>query len=176
MKKKNKLSVVEPVLLENRIFLIRGAKVMLDSDLALLYKVPVKRLNEQVKRNINRFPIDFMFRLTKDEKKKVVAICDHLRMLKYSYQLPYVFTEHGVSMLSSVLKSERAIQMNIFIIRVFTKLREMIVNNKELAHEVAELRHVQEKQGEKIEEINDAVVQLIGARAEPKDPIGFKND
>lgn len=135
MKRRNKTLITEPVLLERQIFLIRGQKVMFDSDLSLLYKVSVKRLNEQVKRNIGRFPIDFMFHLSKKETNNLksqiaTSSSGHGGKRKPSY----VFTGHGVSMLSLVLKSERAIQMNIFIIRVFTKLREMIVNNKELAH------------------------------------------
>ena len=87
---------------------------MLDADLAEFYGVATKRLNEQVKRNKDRFPEDFMFQLTKEEKKEVVANCDHLSMLQFSYQLPYAFTEHGVAMLASVLKSKRAIDMSIF--------------------------------------------------------------
>lgn len=110
--------------IEAKIILIRGQKVMLDRDLAELYGVPTKRLNEQVKRNIKRFPEDFMFQLTKEEKIELVANCDHLRPLKYSTQLPYVFTEQGVAMLSSVLNSERAILVNIQIMRTFTPLEQ----------------------------------------------------
>jgi hypothetical protein len=97
----------------SKILLIRGEKVMVDSDLAGLYGVPTKRLNEQVKRNIRRFPEHFMFRLTKEEKENLVANCDHLKKLKYSPYLPYVFTEHGTVMLANVLNSERAIQASV---------------------------------------------------------------
>jgi hypothetical protein len=130
---------VTPEFIERRIHLIRGQKVMIDSDLAELYQVPTKRLNEQVKRNICRFPNNFMFRLTIDEKKKVVANCDHLLILRFSHQLPYVFTELGVAMLSSVLNSDKAVQMNVFIMRAFVKLRRMIANNKDLANKVDKL-------------------------------------
>ena len=98
---------------------------MLDRDLALLYNVPTKVLNQAVKRNIKRFPEDFMFKLTPTEKQEVVTICDHLQVLKFSPQLPYVFTEQGVAMLSSVLSSERAILVNIQIVRAFVKLRRI---------------------------------------------------
>jgi len=108
---------------ENRIFQIRGKKVMIDSDLAELYGVATKALNQATKRNKERFPIDFMFRLTKPEKKKVVTNCDHLKLLKFSPQLPCAFTEQGVAMLSSILNSKRAIVVNIQIMRAFVNLR-----------------------------------------------------
>jgi len=104
----NLLPIIENSI-QSKILEIRGQRVMLDRDLAMMYGVPTKRLNEQVRRNKGRFPEDFMFRLTKKEKNEVVAICDHLRDLKYSYQNPYVFTEQGVATLSSVLKSEKGI-------------------------------------------------------------------
>src|ERR1700761_7166479 len=106
----------------SKILIIRNKKVMIDRDLAELYGVSTKRLNEQVKRNMKRFPSDFMFQLTNEEKMEVVAKCDHLKSLKYSPQTPYVFTEHGAVMLASVLNSERAILVNIQVVRVFTKM------------------------------------------------------
>jgi hypothetical protein len=109
----------------SRILWIRGKKVMLDRDLAELYGVTTKRLNEQVKRNSSRFPEDFMFQLTQEEKKEVVANCDHLKTLIFSPNLPFAFTEHGAVMLASVLNSETAIQANIQIVMVFTRLTEM---------------------------------------------------
>ena len=117
------------ILIKNRIHTIRGVQVMLDSDLAELYGVSTKRLNEQVKRNIERFPDCFMFKLTKDEKSEVVAKCDHLNNLKYSYVLPFVFTEPGVSMLSAVLKSKKAVEISIKIIIAFVEMRRFLVNN-----------------------------------------------
>ncbi len=158
-----------------RIFIIRGHKVILDSHLAELYGVTAKRLNEQIKRNRDRFPDDFMFQLTKKEKEEVVTICDSLHKLKFSHYLPYAFTEHGIAMLSAVLRSDRAVAMSIFIVRAFIKLREALATNKELAHKVAVLEHTQEEHGEKIESIHQAVVQLIGARGEPKEHLGFKD-
>lgn len=109
----------------NKILFIRDLKVMLDGDLANLFGVTTKRLNEQVKRNIKRFPEDFMIQLTGNEKAQVVANCDHLRKLKYSPHLPFAFTEHGVVMLASVLNSERAILINIQIVRIFNKMRRV---------------------------------------------------
>jgi 3-dehydroquinate dehydratase len=110
--------------IEQKIFLLRGQKVMLDRDLAGLYGVKTKRLNEQVKRNRKRFPEDFMFQLTTGEKEQLVANCDRFKALKHSTINPYAFTEQGVAMLSSALTSDRAIQVNIQIMRVFSRLRQ----------------------------------------------------
>jgi hypothetical protein len=123
--------------IENKIFVIRDQRVMLDSDLALLYEVETKRVNEAVKRNIDRFPEDFMFQLNDNEwniLRSQFATFDKV-IRKYK---PYVFTEHGVLMLSSVLNSKRAIAVNIQIMRVFTKLREMALTNKDLSQRVDE--------------------------------------
>jgi len=110
---KNVAFLIPQEMIENKIFLIRGVKVMLDADLAPLYQVKTMVLNQAVKRNIKRFPDDFMFRLTLAEKDEVITNCDHLRNLKYSAHKPYAFTEQGVAMLSSVLKSERAIRRKL---------------------------------------------------------------
>jgi len=130
--------LVPYVAIENRIFLIRGQKVMLDIDLAELYQVKLKRLNEQVKRNITRFPADFMFQLSKSEHEKLRS---HYATAKYSMRrfLFYAFTEQGVAMLSSVLNSERAIQVNIQIMRTFTKLRKLLATHADLRRKIAEL-------------------------------------
>ncbi|MFH1782586.1 MAG: ORF6N domain-containing protein [Candidatus Omnitrophota bacterium] len=161
--------------IENRIFLIRGQKVMLDRDLAELYEVSTKRLNEQVRRNIDRFPGDFMFRLTKAEKDEVVAICDHLKPLKFSPQLPYAFTEHGILMLSSVLNSDRAVQVNIFIMRIFVKIRHVLANNKQLADKLKELEIRLDKHDEEITVILDAINKLMRKPEKLKRQIGFHN-
>ena len=156
-----------------RILGLRGKKVMLDSDLALLYGVRTKRLNEQVKRNIKRFPEDFMFQLTPKEKEEVVANCDHLKALKFSPQLPYAFTEQGVAMLSSVLNSERAIKVNIQIMRAFVKLKEIISTHKNLGEKLEALEKKYADHDEKIQEIFEAMRQLMLATEEPKKKIGF---
>ncbi|MCK5243076.1 ORF6N domain-containing protein, partial [bacterium] len=118
--------------IEQKIYFIRGKKVMLDRDLAELYGVTTKALNQGVKRNKGRFPADFMYQLSDAEKDELVTNCDRLQNIKHSSVLPYVFTENGVAMLSSVLKSARAVRINIQIMRTFTKLRELISMNKDL--------------------------------------------
>ena len=146
---------------ENKILLIRGYKVILDRDLAKFYCVSTKRLNEQVKRNIKRFPEDFMFKLTVNEKNEVVANCDHLVSLKFSHQLPCAFTEQGVAMLSGMLNSERAIQVNIAIMRAFVKLRHILATHKELAVKLGEHERKLNKHDEDILVIFEAIRQLM---------------
>ena len=121
-----------PETIKQRIYTIRGIQIMIDSDLAKLYGIETKRLNEQVKRNIKRFPSDFKFQLTKFEKMELVANCDHLQNLRFSYQNIYAFTEQGVAMLSSVLNSQKAIEINLQIIRAFIVMRKFISNNAEI--------------------------------------------
>ena len=121
--------IISEQIIQNKIYAIRGFQIMLDRDLAELYEVPTKRLNEQVKRNMERFPKDFMFQLTEIEKNELVAKCDHLKSLKFSYQNPYVFTEQGVATLSGVLKSKKAAEVNIHIIRAFVAMRKFISSN-----------------------------------------------
>lgn len=141
MSESTKSIAIPDEVIMNRILLIRELKVMLDSDLAKLYGVTTKRLNEQVKRNIKRFPEDFMIQLTVAEKEQVVAICDHLKRLKYSPYLPYAFTEHGVVMLASVLNSDRAILINIQIVRIFNKMRKMLALHKDVLTEIERIRN-----------------------------------
>jgi len=126
----NELVPVESI--EDRILVIRGQKVMIDRDLAELFGVKTKNMNTQVKRNIERFPEEFMFRLTEGEKNELAANCSHLSILKYSHQLPYAFTEHGVAMLATVLKTERAVKMSLFIIKAFIALRKHMLDHKDL--------------------------------------------
>jgi hypothetical protein len=122
---------------ETLIFQFRGYKVMIDADLALLYQVATKALKQQVKRNIDRFPDDFMFELTENEKNELVTNCDRLSRLKHSTTNPMVFTEQGVAMLSSVLRSERAIKINIEIMRAFARYRSLLKATEELKSEIA---------------------------------------
>jgi hypothetical protein len=123
--------------IQQRILLIRGVKVIIDADLAEAYGVPTRRLNEQVKRNRERFPDDFMFQLSADEKTEVIANCDHLEKLKFSKALPYAFTEHGAIMGASVLNSPKAVEVSVFVVRAFVQLREVIAGHKELARKIA---------------------------------------
>lgn len=166
--------------IEQKIFLIRGQKVMIDKDLAKLYGVSTTRLNEQVRRNLRRFPKDFMFQLTEKEVLFIQSTMSNLRShfaisswggRRY---LPHVFTEQGVAMLSSVLNSERAIDVNIVIMRVFVKLRHIISTNKELVHKLTELEHKVGKHDEDIKLIFEAIRQLMEPPPEkPKPRIGF---
>jgi hypothetical protein len=163
--------------IEQRILLIRGEKVIVDADLAEFYGVPTKRLNEQVKRNKDRFPDDFMFQLSAEEKTEVVVNCDHLSKLKYSSSLPYVFTEHGAIMAASVLNSPRAVEVSVFIVRAFVKLRRMIAENKELSRRIVQIeRHLAEHDNQ-IMELVQAIKQLLKPDPLPKKRrIGFHSD
>jgi len=170
---KNKIAIVSSEMIERSIFVIRGHKVMLDADLAKLYNVSTKALNQAVKRNIRRFPSDFMFQLDLEEKEELVTICDHPKHLKYSSKLPYAFTEQGVAMLSGVLKSERAINVNIEIMRAFVKMRKMLISHEELAKKVINM----EKQYDgNFKMVFNAIKQLIEPPAIKRNPIGFRPD
>lgn len=170
----NKQALIPKEKIEQRILLIRGHKVMLDTDLAKLYQVKTYRLNEAVKRNIARFPEDFMFRLTETEKKEVIANCDHLKSLKFSPQLPCAFTEQGVAMLSSVLKSERAVRVNIEIMRTFVRLKKLLASHAELAGKIDVL---EKKYDSQFKIVFDAIRQMLNPPAPkpepPKPRIGF---
>jgi hypothetical protein len=180
-----------------KILFIRGQRVMLDRDLARLYGVSLKVLNQAVKRNIQRFPSDFMYRLTlqevKDSRSQIVTLNSELSMvqevgdlesgnitskqgqnIKY---LPYAFTEQGVAMLSSVLNSERAIRVNIMIMRAFVKLKELLLTHKDLAEKIAELEKKYDTHDDKIQLIFEAIRKLLEPQPEPKKPpIGFHRD
>jgi len=119
--------------IQQRILMIRGEKVVLDVESAAFYGVATKRLNEQVKRNKARFPEDFGFRLTGEEKSEVVAKCDHLHKLKYSAMLPYAFTEHGALMAASVLSTGRAVEMSVFVVRAFVVMRQALLQHDKMA-------------------------------------------
>ncbi len=154
---------------------------MIDRDLAELYGTTTVRLNEQVKRNKRRFPPDFMFRLTEEEKNEVIANCDNLKGLKFSPHLPFVFTEHGAVMLASVLNSERAIAVNIQIVRIFTKMREMLLTHKDVLMKLEQAERKMLKQDEKNEKfekeiqiIFKALKQLLNPPQPERERIGFK--
>ncbi|MCJ7683086.1 MAG: ORF6N domain-containing protein [Desulfobacteraceae bacterium] len=156
---------------EETILFIRGQKVILDADLARLYGVTTKRLNQQVKRNRDRFPEDFMFQLTIEEKAEVVANCDHLSRLKFSPVLPYAFTEHGAIMAASVLNTLRAIEVSIFVVRAFVKLREMLATHKEIERKLIVLEKKYDKQ---FKVVFEAIRQLMTPPEKPKKRIGFE--
>ncbi len=176
MHKDKKALIVSLEGLVSRIFLVRGQKVMLDSDLATLYSVSIKRLNEQVRRNIRRFPSDFMFQLTKQEAEPLRSQNATLKRGRGQHRkyLPYVFTEHGAIMAASVLDSERAVQISTYVVRAFVQLREMLSSNKELARKLNELERKLTTHDRAITELIEAIRQLMTA-PEPKKkrPIGF---
>jgi hypothetical protein len=153
-------------LVERRIYLIRGQKVMLDSDLAELYQALTKNLNLTVRRNGNRFPEDFVFQLTKEEAETLSC-----NLQRY---LPYAFTELGVAMLPSVLNSERAVQLNIVIMRAFVRLRELLATHKDLARKVEQLAAGQKEHGLILAAVVKEIKQLkTPPAASPKRPIAF---
>jgi len=162
------------LVVEHRIFMIRGLKVMLDKDLAYLYLIKPIVLRQQVKRNKNRFPADFMFQLTEEEAGAMVSQ-NVIRSRKYlGGYLPYAFTEQGVAMLSGILNSKRAVQVNIAIMRAFVKLREILSTHKELAHKLNELERKVERHDLEIRSIFEAIRQLMAPPPEkPKSKIGF---
>ena len=171
------LSLIPHTIVERRILLIRGRKIMLDSDLAELYDLSVKVLIQSVKRNLSRFPEDFMFQLTAAEfdslRSQIVTSNIGRGGRRY---LPYAFTEHGVSMLSSVLNSKRAVQMNIFIIRTFIKIREILASNKELSYKIEELEREQKMQNKHINTIYSILGKFMEEPIKPKHPLGFTRE
>lgn len=178
MENKSETSVLlaaTPEFIARRILLVRGQKVMLDSDLAELYQVSTKNLNKAIQRNITRFPGDFMFRLSRKETKDLrfqfgTSSLGHGGR-RYD---PYVFTELGVAMLSSVLKSDRAIQMNIFIMRAFVKLRELLSTHADLAEKIEELEKNQTEQNVHLVNIFKKLNKLTEAMTPQHDAIGFE--
>lgn len=154
--------------IQQRILLIRGVKVMIDADLAEAYGVPTRRLNEQVRRNSGRFPEDFMFQLTPEEKTEVVANCDHLEKLKFSKSMPLVFTEHGAIMAASVLNSPKAIEVSVFVVRAFVQLREVIAGHKELARKIAQLERRLGDHDDQIMALMEAIKTLMDPKLPPK--------
>src|SRR3972149_4284375 len=149
---------------------------MVDRDLAELYGVETKHLNRQVKRNIQRFPEEFMLQLTIEERNQLVTISHRFKTMKHSSSLPYVFTEHGVAMLASVLKSDRAVKISINIIKAFVKLREMLSTHKELAHKLAQLERKIEKHDDEIKLIFDAIRELMKPPEAKTKKIGFRRE
>lgn len=169
--------LIPAVKVENKIFLIRNQRVMVDRDLAELYGVETKVLNQAVKRNIGRFPDDFMFKLDFFETNQLVTNCDRFALLKHSSSMPYVFTEQGVAMLSSVLNNLRAIKVNIAIMRVFVKVKEFAFSYKILEEQIKGLEKKYNKHSDKIDKIFVALNNLIRGEKEEKknkEEIGFK--
>ena len=167
--------IIPDTVVINKIHFIRGNKVMLDSDLADLYGEETRRLNEQIKRNIERFPSDFMFQLTENEFENLKS-----QFATSSWggrrKLPYVFTEHGVLMLSSVLNSKKAISINIQIVRIFTQMREMLLANKDILLELDKINQKVIGQDDRIDMIYDYLKEFIESKKKPRVAIGFKSE
>ena len=168
--------VIPQEIVKQRIFLLRKQKVMIDRDLAELYDVETKYLNRQVKRNVERFPIEFMFQLTVVEKNKLVTNCHRFKTMKHSSSMPHAFTEHGVAMLASVLKSDHAVKISINIIKAFVKLRELISTHKALSRKLNQLERKFEKHDEKIHVIFEAIRQLMSPPQKNSSKIGFHRE
>lgn len=171
MAKSSEMVPIERI--QNSIFSIRKQTVMLDRDLAQLYGVQTRALIQAVKRNPKRFPSDFMFQLTKVEKDQLVTNCEDISSLKYSPSLPYVFTEQGVSMLSSVLRSDRAIEVNIAIVRTFVKLRQILATNDLLRRKIESMER---KYDEQFQHVFAVLNQMLTEEAQPKRQIGFHTE
>jgi ORF6N domain len=174
---KSRAAQVMDAPLAHRILLIRGRSVMIDADLAELYGVETRVLNQAVRRNRERFPADFMFQLTRAEKKEVITTCDHLAKLKFSPVLPLAFTEHGTLMLGNVVNSERAIEVSLLIVRTFVSIRQMLSTHKDLAAKLNELEGKVGGHDDAIADLIDAIRHLAAAPPARKSrPIGFTAD
>jgi len=175
-KRSTAVRVIPVAFIERKIYIIRGQKVMLDGDMAKLYQVPTKRLNEAIKRNLSRFPDDFMFQLTQDELinwRSQIATSNPAAKMGLR-RPPYAFTEHGVAMLSSVLSSKRAVELNILIIRAFVRLREYLATHKDLARKLKDVERTQQVHSAQIQRIYDYIQELLEPpRDHPRRRIGF---
>lgn len=175
MEKKNSLLVVPDDVVMNKIYVVRGQKVMLDKDLAELYQVDTRRLNEQVKRNLKRFPDDFMFQLTQPEFENLMS-----QIATSSWggtrKLPFVFTEQGVAMLSGILNSDRAISVNIQIMRIFTKIRQMLTDTTELRLDIEKIKKKLDNQDKNMEIVFRYLDELLEKKEKPlkRTKIGYK--
>lgn len=177
MANKQTLAILSDDIVVNKIYVIRNQKVMLDSDLAELYGVETKVLNQAIKRNTDRFPEDFMFQLTESEWESLRSqfVTSKIGRGGRTY-LPHVFTEHGVLMLSSVLNSQQAIQVNIQIVRIFTRLRNLLSEHTELKLEIADIKKHLQNHDKNIELVFSYLDKLIEKENQPRKRIGFKPD
>ena len=164
------LALVPIERIERAILSIRGEKVMLDSDLAELYGVSLKRLNEQVRRNRDRFPADFLLELTLEEKAEVAAAREHLARLKYSPSLPFAFTEHGAIMAANVLKSGQAVAASVMVVRAFVRARRLLASHAELARKLEDLEQRYDAQ---FRQVFTAIRALMEADGAKRSRIGF---
>lgn len=160
-----------------RILIVRGRRVIVDADLAALYGVGTRVLNQAVQRHPRRFPADFAFRLSAEERRQVITTCDHLRNLKFSPALPWVFTEHGALMAASVLRSQRAVEVGLYVVRAFVQMRETMAAHREIGPRLNELERKVGAQDTVIVGIVKALRQLTQPAEAPKRRrIGFVQD
>jgi hypothetical protein len=180
----SKANIVPTEAISPRILLIRGQRVIIDADLAELYAVTTKALNQAVKRNMDRFPEDFMFRLTAKEKGEVVTNCDHLAKLKFSKSLPFAFTEHGAIQAANTLSSPQAVKMGVYVVRAFVQLRHLLANTRELVSRLDDLEQKTEALAmtqdtfarntkAQLKQMFDALRELMATPEPTKRPIGF---
>jgi phage regulator Rha-like protein len=165
--------IVPVEIIARKLLVVCEQKVMLDSDLAELYEIETKTLKRAVKRNIDRFPFDFMFELSKEEYDSLRYRFGTLKKGEHSKYLPYVFTEQGVAMLSSVLRNKKAVQVNIAIMRTFVELRKFLATQKDVKIELVEHRRVLQKHSSQIQSIFEAIEQMMKPPEKPKRSIGF---
>ena len=174
---KNHKSLIPEGQIEQSILMIRGQKVIMDSDLAILYGVETRRLNEQVKRNPDRFPEDFMFRLSAAEFENLKS---HFATSSASWggrrSLPYAFTEHGAIMAASVLNTTKAIEVSVYVVRAFVRIREYLANHKQLAHKLVELERKIGTHDQALQSLIDAIHRLMMPPIKPKRGIGFHSE
>ena len=177
MAKSKKLISAADEIIMNKIYVIRGQRVMIDRDLAELYEVETKRLKEAVRRNASRFPKDFMFEMNKKEfenwRTQIATSKEDKQGLRYA---PFCFTEQGVTMLSCILNSERAIEVNIQIIRIFTKMKEMLLTHKDILFQLYKIEKKLTAHDEDIQLIFEYLKKLLNPPQEPRQRIGFKPD
>jgi phage regulator Rha-like protein len=170
-----KRRVTSPYAVESRILLLRHQRIILDADIAELYGVPVKVLNQQIKRNQKRFPADFVFQLSTKEyealRSQFVTSKERRGGRRY---LPYAFTEHGAIMAATVLNSERAVEMSVFVVRAFVRLREMLANNRKLAGKIDELENRLDTHDSTIQDLIEAIKELMTPEDPPRKRIGFQ--
>jgi hypothetical protein len=180
----SKANIVPTEAISPRILLIRGQRVIIDADLAELYAVTTKALNQAVKRNMDRFPEDFMFRLTAKEKGEVVTNCDHLAKLKFSKSLPFAFTEYGAIQAANTLSSPQAVKMGVYVVRAFVQLRHLLANTRELVSRLDDLEQKTEALAmtqdtfarntkAQLKQMFDALRELMATPEPTKRPIGF---
>lgn len=174
MSKKQEITQVDSI--EHLILNMRGKKVIIAADLARLYGVSTRALNQAVRRNSDRFPEDFVFQLTSEEKRDVITKCDHLQNLKYSSSLPYAFTEHGTIMAANLLKNPKAVEVSVFIVRAFVELRKAASAHKEILRRLEELERQGSVHDRNIQALADAIRQLMAPPVTGRRQVGFHWD